>query len=67
MYVPLSIYATMNVHGEKIFSIQHGMGIPSLAILLHEVFKLLAYAKCKGVVMLRLGTCGGIGMNIFRS
>jgi len=43
------------------------MGIPSLSILLHEVFKLLAYAKCKGVVMLRLGTCGGIGMQIIFS
>ncbi|XP_074596683.1 uridine phosphorylase 1 [Brevipalpus obovatus] len=42
--------------------VNHGMGIPSLAILLHEVFKLLAYAKCTGVVMLRLGTCGGIGI-----
>lgn len=46
--------------GPVIF-INHGMGVPSLSILLHELFKLVAYAKCKDVVFFRLGTCGGLG------
>ena len=40
---------------------QHGMGVPSVSILLHEVFKLLQYAECEGVRVIRMGTSGGIG------
>lgn len=40
---------------------QHGMGTPSLSILLHELFKLIHYAGCKDVTFFRLGTSGGIG------
>lgn len=40
---------------------QHGMGAPSLSILLHELLKLITYAKCTDVVFLRIGTSGGIG------
>ena len=40
---------------------QHGMGVPSVTILLHEVFKLLQYAQCEGVKVIRMGTSGGIG------
>ncbi|XP_013793023.2 uridine phosphorylase 1-like [Limulus polyphemus] len=38
------------------------MGVPSLSVMLHEVIKLLYYAKCKDVTFLRIGTCGGIGL-----
>lgn len=40
---------------------QHGMGAGSLSILMHELLKLIAYAKCEKVVFLRLGTSGGLG------
>ncbi|RUS70616.1 hypothetical protein EGW08_021620 [Elysia chlorotica] len=40
---------------------QHGMGLPSVAIVLHEVFKLLQAAGCSDVTLIRVGTCGGIG------
>ncbi|XP_023242563.1 uridine phosphorylase 2-like isoform X2 [Centruroides sculpturatus] len=45
-----------------VLTISHGMGIPSLSILLHEVIKLLYHAKCKDVIFIRIGTCGGIGI-----
>lgn len=37
------------------------MGVPSVTILLHELFKLLQYAECKDVRIIRIGTSGGIG------
>ena len=39
----------------------HGMGFGSLSIALHEVIKMLHYAKATNVSFLRLGTCGGVG------
>ena len=42
--------------------IQHGMGAPSLSILLHELLKLISYANCQDVTFLRLGTSGGLGL-----
>uniref|UniRef100_A0A023GIU3 Putative uridine phosphorylase n=1 Tax=Amblyomma triste TaxID=251400 RepID=A0A023GIU3_AMBTT len=45
-----------------LLSISHGMGAPSLSILLHEVFKLLHYARCRDVLVFRIGTSGGIGV-----
>ncbi|XP_014386007.1 PREDICTED: uridine phosphorylase 1 [Myotis brandtii] len=44
-----------------VLSVSHGMGIPSMAIMLHEVLKLLYHARCSGVTAIRLGTSGGIG------
>jgi hypothetical protein len=40
---------------------QHGMGIPSIAIMLHELIKLLYHARCSNVTIIRIGTSGGIG------
>jgi uridine phosphorylase len=40
----------------------HGMGQPSMSILLHEVTKLLSYAGADDVTYMRLGTCGGLGI-----
>jgi len=45
-----------------VLSISHGMGIPSVGILLHEIIKLMHYAGVKDPVFFRLGTCGGIGV-----
>jgi len=45
-----------------ILCVNHGIGVPSMSVMLHEVFKLLAHAKCdKNVVFFRVGTSGGIG------
>jgi len=46
-----------------LFTLQHGMGIPSVGILLHEVIKLMYHARVKDPVFFRLGTCGGIGLD----
>ncbi|XP_055336836.1 uridine and thymidine phosphorylase-like isoform X2 [Paramacrobiotus metropolitanus] len=44
-----------------VLAVSHGMGNPSLSIMLHEVLKLLQYARAKRpVTVIRLGTCGGI-------
>lgn len=45
-----------------VLSVSHGMGIPSIAIMLHELFKLLYHARCSGVTIIRIGTSGGIGL-----
>ncbi len=37
------------------------MGVPSVTILLHEVIKLLYYAGAKDPIIIRIGTCGGLG------
>lgn len=45
-----------------VLSVSHGMGIPSLSIVFHEVLKLLYHAKCMDVKFFRLGTSGGLGL-----
>lgn len=45
-----------------VLSVSHGMGIPSIAIMLHELIKLLYHARCSGVTIIRIGTSGGIGL-----
>ncbi|XP_067406523.1 uridine phosphorylase 1 isoform X3 [Emydura macquarii macquarii] len=42
--------------------VKHGMGIPSIAIMLHELVKLLYHSKCSNVTIIRIGTSGGIGL-----
>ncbi|XP_041432422.1 uridine phosphorylase 2 isoform X2 [Xenopus laevis] len=42
--------------------VKHGMGIPSISIMLHELIKLLHHAKCRDVTIIRIGTSGGIGI-----
>lgn len=46
----------------SMLSVQHGMGIPSVGILLHEIIKLMYHAKVKDPIFFRIGTCGGIGL-----
>ncbi|PAA62592.1 hypothetical protein BOX15_Mlig029519g1 [Macrostomum lignano] len=45
-----------------IVCVNHGMGIPSISILLHELAKLMSLAGATGVTFIRLGTCGGLGL-----
>lgn len=34
----------------------------TVGILLHEMIKLMYHAKCKDPIFIRIGTCGGIGI-----
>ncbi|XP_063230249.1 uridine phosphorylase 1 isoform X2 [Bacillus rossius redtenbacheri] len=45
-----------------VLSVSHGMGMPSVGILLHEVIKLMYHARVKDPVFFRIGTSGGIGL-----
>lgn len=58
-----SAYSSAQIRHVKsvCFVLQHGMGIPSIAIMLHELIKLLHHAHCKDVTIIRIGTSGGIG------
>jgi uridine phosphorylase len=46
-----------------VLSVNHGIGCPSISILLHELIKLIHYAGCKDVTFFRIGTCGGLGID----
>ncbi|CAG5117990.1 unnamed protein product [Candidula unifasciata] len=46
-----------------VFCVSHGIGTPSLSVMLHELFKLLQKASCCDVTLIRIGTCGGIGIS----
>lgn len=46
-----------------LYHLQHGMGIPSVGILLHEIIKLMYHAKAKDPIFFRIGTCGGVGLD----
>uniref|UniRef100_A0A4W5QS36 Uridine phosphorylase 2 n=1 Tax=Hucho hucho TaxID=62062 RepID=A0A4W5QS36_9TELE len=43
-------------------SLQHGMGIPSISTMLHELIKLLHHARCIDFVLFSIGTSGGVGL-----
>ena len=45
-----------------VLSVSHGMGVPSLSILLHEIFKMLWHAGVEDAMFFRIGTCGGINL-----
>eukprot|EP00419_Tripos_fusus_P003666 CAMPEP_0172677796 /NCGR_PEP_ID=MMETSP1074-20121228/14927_1 /TAXON_ID=2916 /ORGANISM="Ceratium fusus, Strain PA161109" /LENGTH=313 /DNA_ID=CAMNT_0013495697 /DNA_START=55 /DNA_END=996 /DNA_ORIENTATION=- len=45
-----------------VMAISHGIGMPSMSIVLHELTKALHYAGCKDVTYVRLGTSGGVGV-----
>ncbi|VDM65021.1 unnamed protein product [Strongylus vulgaris] len=46
----------------KVVWVNHGMGNPSLSIMLNEILKLMHYAKAEDVKFVRLGTSGGVGV-----
>lgn len=45
-----------------VLTVSHGMGISSFSIMMHELMKLLHYAKAEDVCLFRLGTSGGLGL-----
>ncbi|KAJ8253339.1 hypothetical protein GJAV_G00211820 [Gymnothorax javanicus] len=45
-----------------VLSVSHGMGVPSMSIMLHELIKLLHHAHCRDVILFRIGTSGGVGL-----
>eukprot|EP01028_Stygiella_incarcerata_P007481 TRINITY_DN3095_c0_g1_i1.p1 TRINITY_DN3095_c0_g1~~TRINITY_DN3095_c0_g1_i1.p1 ORF type:complete len:290 (-),score=87.73 TRINITY_DN3095_c0_g1_i1:109-978(-) len=45
-----------------VVAVNHGMGQPSISILVHEVAKLMYYARATDVVFIRTGTSGGLGV-----
>ena len=53
--------------GGSILVASHGMGCPSISILVHELAKLFSASGspggAAGVTWLRLGTCGGLGVD----
>ncbi|CAJ0596820.1 unnamed protein product [Cylicocyclus nassatus] len=46
----------------KVVWANHGMGTPSLSIMLIEMLKLMHHAKAEDVKFIRLGTSGGVGV-----
>lgn len=54
-------FHVLSIKKQLFFYFQHGMGIPSIAIMLHELIKLLHHARCTDVTIIRIGTSGGIG------
>lgn len=42
--------------------VSHGIGVGSISVVLHEIVKLLYYAKASRVIFFRIGTCGGLGL-----
>ncbi|KAG9468594.1 uridine phosphorylase 1 [Eleutherodactylus coqui] len=46
-----------------VLAISHGMGIPSISIMLHELIKLLYHSRCSDVTVIRIGTSGGVGID----
>ncbi|VDN43163.1 unnamed protein product [Gongylonema pulchrum] len=46
----------------QVLWVNHGIGVPSLSIVLVELIKLLHYAKARDVVAIRMGTSGGLGV-----
>ncbi|XP_036356042.1 uridine phosphorylase 1-like [Octopus sinensis] len=43
--------------------ILHGIGESSTSIMLYELFKLFKFAKCVDPLIIRIGTCGGLGLD----
>ncbi len=45
-----------------VVSVSHGMGMPSISILMHEITKLMYYSGCDDPDFIRIGTSGGLGV-----
>ncbi|XP_023166041.1 uridine phosphorylase 1 [Drosophila hydei] len=46
----------------QVLCVSHGVGSSTFSVVLHELLKLVRYAKCKDPVFVRIGTCGGLGI-----
>ncbi|KAK6970194.1 uridine phosphorylase 1 [Biomphalaria glabrata] len=69
--IPAGLKVTNIAHGSDryvlykvgpVISVSHGMGIPSLSIIFHEILKLIHHAGCSDVIFFRIGTSGGLGL-----
>ncbi|BFF92065.1 uridine phosphorylase 1 [Drosophila madeirensis] len=45
-----------------VICVSHGVGSSTFSVVLHELLKLVHYARCQDPIFLRIGTCGGIGV-----
>uniref|UniRef100_A0A914W2C6 Nucleoside phosphorylase domain-containing protein n=1 Tax=Plectus sambesii TaxID=2011161 RepID=A0A914W2C6_9BILA len=45
-----------------VLCVNHGIGCPSIAVMLNELLKLLEYAGCQDAIFFRMGTSGGLGL-----
>ncbi|KAH8406975.1 hypothetical protein KR222_002131, partial [Zaprionus bogoriensis] len=45
-----------------VLCVSHGVGSSTFSVVLHELLKLVRYAKCQNPVFIRIGTCGGVGV-----
>ncbi|XP_074623267.1 uridine phosphorylase 1-like isoform X2 [Acropora palmata] len=45
-----------------VLAVNHGIGVPSLMVILHEILKLLHYSGAQDVKLFRIGTSGGLGL-----
>ncbi|KRY42564.1 uridine phosphorylase 2 [Trichinella spiralis] len=45
-----------------VLCVNHGVGQGSVSIMLNELLKLLKLANCMDVIIIRIGTCGGLGL-----
>uniref|UniRef100_A0A8C0ZQC9 Uridine phosphorylase n=1 Tax=Castor canadensis TaxID=51338 RepID=A0A8C0ZQC9_CASCN len=63
MSTPTSVYDCPHAMYKvgPVLSMSHGMGIPSIAIMLHELIKLLYHARCSKVTIVHIST-SGIGL-----
>ena len=46
----------------RVLCVSHGMGVPSMSVMLVETLKLLHHAGASGVSLIRVGTSGGLGL-----
>ncbi|XP_054721806.1 uridine phosphorylase 2-like isoform X2 [Uloborus diversus] len=45
-----------------VLCVSHGIGSPSISVVLHEIMKLMHHAGAQDPIFLRIGTCGGLGI-----
>ncbi|KAM8704715.1 hypothetical protein ACLKA7_009209 [Drosophila subpalustris] len=45
-----------------VLCVSHGVGSSTFSVVLHELLKLVKYAKCQDPKFIRIGTCGGVGV-----
>ncbi|KAG8201183.1 hypothetical protein JTE90_028838 [Oedothorax gibbosus] len=45
-----------------VLCVSHGIGSPSVSIVLHEIMKLMHHAGAEDPIFLRIGTSGGLGL-----
>ncbi|CAD6994306.1 uridine phosphorylase 1 isoform X1 [Ceratitis capitata] len=46
----------------SVLCVSHGVGSSTMSVVLHELIKLVRYAKCVDPLFIRIGTSGGLGV-----